>query len=83
MTAIIITGVGYEKYHAHETALDPRDYQSPAPGKVAFSDIEYIEITSNAGIRGKITNDTKRKISSLNVQVSFLRKGVPLYICNQ
>ena len=83
LAALVVAGVSYEKYHMRETALDPRDYQSPAPGEVTFSGIEYIEITGKAGIHGNISNNTKRNISSLNVNVSFIRKGVFLYLCNE
>jgi hypothetical protein len=62
---------------------DPRNYQLPPVGGVQVSDLTLLEITRNGGVRGTITNNTKRKINSFNGNLEFLRNAELLYTCNE
>ena len=42
-----------------------------------------LEITRNGGVRGTITNNTKRKINSFNANLAFFKKEDLLYTCNE
>lgn len=62
---------------------DPKNYQPPAPGEVLVSDLTLLEITRMGGVRGTITNGSKRKINSFNANLSFLKKEELLFTCNE
>ena len=84
IAVVIIAFQSYADEH-RKTAYkpDPRNYQPPTPGEVTLSDITVLEITRNGGVRGTITNKTKRKINSFNVNLGFFKKEELLYTCNE
>jgi hypothetical protein len=62
---------------------DQRNYQPPPPGEVQISGLTVIEVTRNGGVRGTITNGTKRNLKSFNANLSFFKKEELLYTCNE
>ena len=85
--AITIAIVAFQNYseerRKNEYKPDPRNYQPPPPGGVQISDLTVLEITRNGGVRGTITNNTKRKINSFNANLAFFKKEDLLYTCNE
>ena len=85
--AIALAIVAFQSYseerRKNEYKPDPRNYQPPPPGGVQISDLTVLEITRNGGVRGTITNNTKRKINSFNANLAFFKKEDLLYTCNE
>lgn len=82
MAIISFQNYSEERRKAEHTP-DPRNYQPPPPGEVKISDLTVLEITRNGGVRGTITNNSKRKINSFNADLAFLKKEDLLYTCNE
>jgi hypothetical protein len=85
--AIAIALVSYQEYaeerRRSEYRPDPRNYQPPPPGEVKISELTVLEITRNGGVRGTITNNTKRKINSFNANLAFFKNDELLFTCNE
>lgn len=85
--AVSIAIVAFQNYsdgrRKTEYKPDQRNYQPPPPGEVKVSDLTILEITRSGGVRGTITNNTKRKINSFNANLAFFKKEELLYTCNE
>jgi hypothetical protein len=80
--AIAIAILAFPSYSDKRNKVDPNNYQLPPSGEVLFSDIAALEITKQGGIRGTVTNNTKRKISSFRAKLEYYKNQL-LYTCNE
>jgi hypothetical protein len=81
--AIAIAILAFQSFSNKSNKVDPNNYQLPPSGEVLFSDTAALEITKQGGIRGTVTNNTKRKISSFRAKLEYYKKDQLLYTCNE
>ena len=85
--AVVLAIVAFQDYsdtrRRAEGKPNPLNYQPPAPGAVTLSEVTIIEVTHNGGVRGVITNNTPRKITSFNAYLDFTRGEDLLHRCQE